>query len=813
MRGSLLLSLTVLLVTLADARAEEPGEREAAAVRRLLGDGGPVEPLSPEQVRDLSREAMDLLQKRELAEAEKRFRRIVASCSFDATAHYNLACLLSLSGKADGALDHLERSIRAGYRDVEHMKADSDLEAIREDKRFADLIRLAGSGAALPDPADLRSALALAREECGVVVVFFVKRDDAASRALLDAPCATDAVRFEVDVAAAADRLGDTCPKALSVWVLDADGTWLDGRAGDLASGDLAAFVRQAAARRPLPDLGTPVLSAPIRKYLAEKHLGGCDPASKTVDEAVEILELPASALREISRLSWTRRQLGTFVPDKVFLLVKTTKGETRAIHFRSGGRRQDKVLGPAEERVVRRLYSEELYTRAPAPALGLWRKKTDLVPKTLLETLITRIGAAPDFALDAETLERARRNLMASAGEGRELAIALGALSETEHGDECVWAGLWLVSRLDAMVFRRHLAARSIPDLATVTARLFYENVFYAVRARHEFPWGRAVEQEDFLQHVISPRSTGEPLQRWRRPFFEAIAPELREFLADDVKKAIGFANKCCYAFYQYEGATTWEDFGMLSSLAVHEGRCEDCSNVQNSFVRAIGLPAAQAFTPFWGHANGNHAWTVVPSVDGAKNRNGVKAVKVFVKTWDALVDVTDKNTKVTTVRVATKGAGRAALRVWNQGSWRVVARADIVEGQAVFEKVGCARDFVLGVAVPGESDRLVLVAKGGPTHSLRNPATVDPGESAFEYEFDKSGPLGEFEADREYRLQVHTSGGWADLPAERADTGAIRFAAESDRLYRIVAKGITPRPFVIARGETEFDVEIRKL
>jgi len=57
--------------------------------------------------------------------------------------HYNLACALSLTGRRDAALDALEKSVRFGYVDHEHMQKDPDLEAVRQTERFKKLVALA----------------------------------------------------------------------------------------------------------------------------------------------------------------------------------------------------------------------------------------------------------------------------------------------------------------------------------------------------------------------------------------------------------------------------------------------------------------------------------------------------------------------------------------------------------------------------------------------------------------------------------------------------------------------------------------------
>jgi hypothetical protein len=53
---------------------------------------------------------------------------------------YNLACLASLTGRTDEALDGLREAIAAGPKLVENARDDSDFDAVRDDPRFAKLV-------------------------------------------------------------------------------------------------------------------------------------------------------------------------------------------------------------------------------------------------------------------------------------------------------------------------------------------------------------------------------------------------------------------------------------------------------------------------------------------------------------------------------------------------------------------------------------------------------------------------------------------------------------------------------------------------
>lgn len=68
-------------------------------------------------------------------------RELVRRLPDDPSVHYNLACSLALSGAIDAAFAALEAAVARGYRDAEHLAGDEDLAALREDERFAALVR------------------------------------------------------------------------------------------------------------------------------------------------------------------------------------------------------------------------------------------------------------------------------------------------------------------------------------------------------------------------------------------------------------------------------------------------------------------------------------------------------------------------------------------------------------------------------------------------------------------------------------------------------------------------------------------------
>lgn len=68
-------------------------------------------------------------------------KRLIQLRPADALAHYNLACSYALLKKPDAALKTLRKAVELGYRDFRYMRDDHDLDSIRHDPRFRQLLR------------------------------------------------------------------------------------------------------------------------------------------------------------------------------------------------------------------------------------------------------------------------------------------------------------------------------------------------------------------------------------------------------------------------------------------------------------------------------------------------------------------------------------------------------------------------------------------------------------------------------------------------------------------------------------------------
>ena len=72
-------------------------------------------------------------------------KKLISLKPGDPLAHYNLACSYALLKKTDQAITTLSRAIELGYRDFRYIREDHDLDAVRGDPRFRQLLRQFGA--------------------------------------------------------------------------------------------------------------------------------------------------------------------------------------------------------------------------------------------------------------------------------------------------------------------------------------------------------------------------------------------------------------------------------------------------------------------------------------------------------------------------------------------------------------------------------------------------------------------------------------------------------------------------------------------
>jgi tetratricopeptide (TPR) repeat protein len=95
----------------------------------------------PSYVDVLRVQGNNLTLKGRYAEGMQIDKRLVQLRPSDPLAHYNLACSYALLKRPEQALKTLRRAVELGYRDFRYMREDRDLDSIRHDPRFRQLMR------------------------------------------------------------------------------------------------------------------------------------------------------------------------------------------------------------------------------------------------------------------------------------------------------------------------------------------------------------------------------------------------------------------------------------------------------------------------------------------------------------------------------------------------------------------------------------------------------------------------------------------------------------------------------------------------
>ncbi|MBV8881023.1 MAG: hypothetical protein JO332_13725 [Planctomycetaceae bacterium] len=123
---------------------------EMAKAKRLAADEPLKEearkngPHDGEEAQEMFDNALELHDKdKNYREAIKLFKRIYYNfpkSKMGAISAYNAACGFALSGQKEEALDWLELSVKSGYADFDHLRKDTDLDGLRNEKRYRKLL-------------------------------------------------------------------------------------------------------------------------------------------------------------------------------------------------------------------------------------------------------------------------------------------------------------------------------------------------------------------------------------------------------------------------------------------------------------------------------------------------------------------------------------------------------------------------------------------------------------------------------------------------------------------------------------------------
>jgi len=94
----------------------------------------------PQKIFQLHARTMELFAKKDYAGAKKTCEEILQADPDDEGAMYNLACALARLGDKAKALESLRKSVEAGFADFPHIEKDDDLDTLRAEQPYRDLL-------------------------------------------------------------------------------------------------------------------------------------------------------------------------------------------------------------------------------------------------------------------------------------------------------------------------------------------------------------------------------------------------------------------------------------------------------------------------------------------------------------------------------------------------------------------------------------------------------------------------------------------------------------------------------------------------
>ncbi|MDI6788182.1 MAG: transglutaminase domain-containing protein, partial [Planctomycetota bacterium] len=206
-------------------------------------------------------------------------------------------------------------------------------------------------------------------------------------------------------------------------------------------------------------------------------------------------------------------------------------------------------------------------------------------------------------------------------------------------------------------------ISTMSYPDLVAIKSDVLLEHIRYAYLIKSKYPWMNPVRdrssqrddrdsgidsnhplakgqvsnssnesknisngvkdmpEEIFLHYVLPYRCAEEPIEPYRKYFYEQLDPIVSQLttmadVAHQVNLWLGAPKadgKSRVRFVQTEA----RDQGPIETLKSGYGRCEEMMIVYMAAARSVGIPCRSAWTPYWAICDNNHAWVEV-WVDG---------------------------------------------------------------------------------------------------------------------------------------------------------------------------------------------------
>jgi hypothetical protein len=136
---------------------------------------------------------------------------------------------------------------------------------------------------------------------------------------------------------------------------------------------------------------------------------------------------------------------------------------------------------------------------------------------------------------------------------------------------------------------------AQTVYDLQVITAEYLIENIDLSFRVWRETPWGHTVSFERFCEEILPYRVGSEPLENWRKLYYEAWKPALDSLTGEE--KSLKEAGEIIYdriysQRWMFDSSVTGSDLGAEALFHSRLGDCRLMANYAVYVFRALGIP-----------------------------------------------------------------------------------------------------------------------------------------------------------------------------------------------------------------------------
>jgi pimeloyl-ACP methyl ester carboxylesterase len=149
--------------------------------------------------------------------------------------------------------------------------------------------------------------------------------------------------------------------------------------------------------------------------------------------------------------------------------------------------------------------------------------------------------------------------------------------------------------------------------DLRTLTAQFLLDNLALAYRAKEEFPWGKRIPVEVFLNDVLPYASVTERRDSWRKKLFELCGPLVKDCATPAAAGQVLNQKLFPLVNVKYSTARKRPDQSPLETIESGIATCTGLSILLVDACRAVGVPARVVGTPMWANKRGNHTWVEI--------------------------------------------------------------------------------------------------------------------------------------------------------------------------------------------------------